>query len=636
MHNRRHFLKTIPAAVTGAAFWHCGSSKPEQRPNILWITCEDISPALGCYGDPQATTPNLDKLAEDGILYKRAYVTAPICAPARSCLISGLYATSLGTQHLRSDIPLPDHLKTLPEHLRRNGYFCSNNAKTDYNFDAEGMWDSWSNKAHWRDRDGDTPFFSVFNITISHEGHGNRMDPKDTASLEQKHDPANADLPPYFPDTPMFRKLWAHYYDLITVLDQKVGHVLQQLKDDGLAEDTIVFFASDHGFGLPRYKRWCYNSGMHVPFIVRIPEKFKHLAPHPAGSRTEELISFVDFAPTVLNLTGAPASARMEGQVFLGTKRAKPRTEVYGARDRADDVYDVCRAVIEERFIYIRNFMPHRPYIQNAIIFSEDKGSYAELRRVRPEGGLPPEARDMFQPKPLEELYDLQNDPYETNNLANNRQYQKDIERLRGKLDAWIIKTRDTGFLQESEMMIRAKDSGSVYEMARDPRKFDIKAALEAAKQVGNPDVDIETLQQHLTDPDSAVRFWTVTALLAAGEKAAPAVSALKARLNDDSRTVQVAAAETLCKLGECDAALPVLAAHLRAEKDPWLQLQAAMAIRHLGENAEPIKPQIQAVRQSVAGNVWNRYKSWMYPMFIGMALDSALLQLGETIPPRS
>jgi len=630
---RRHFIKA--AAVFGAVSPLAGYVlKEAKKPNILWITCEDIGPALGCYGDSWAHTPHLDKLASEGIVYERAYATAPICAPARSCLITGLYATSLGTQHLRSEIPRPDFIKPLPLLMRENGYFCSNNAKTDYNFSAEGLWDSWSGKAHWRDRPEDQPFFSVFNYGISHEGHGNRLSEADVAELEMHHRPEEAQVPPYFPDTETFRTLWAHYYDLITVLDKRVGELLQQLENDGLAKDTIVFFFSDHGFGLPRYKRWCYSSGLHVPFIVRIPDKYKHLSTESLPSHSDRLVSFVDFAPTTLSLTGAPIPGIMEGYPFLGQKTSKPRDYVIGARSRADDVYDVSRAVIDDRYIYVRNFMPHRPYIQDAIIFNRHKTSFNELHRLRDTGMLPPESQKMFQPKPLEELYDLQNDPYELNNIIDDTRLSDVVQTMRQRLDDWVLQTRDTGFLHEAEMMIRTGND-TVYEMARDLKRYDIEPIYKAAKLVGDESVDVDSLVSKLNSPNSGVRFWIVTALLAKGKEAERAISALEKLLDDVSASVQVSAAETLCNLDHCEKPLKVLETHLTDESQPWLQLQAARAIQCIGTKAAPIKSTIQRVRQSVSGDIWGLYKNWMYPMFIGFALDSSLHQLGEPLPER-
>ena len=360
-----------------------GPGAAQDRPNILWITTEDMSPALGAYGDAQARTPNLDRLAEQGILYRRAYASAPICAPARSTLITGIHASSLGTQHLRSAVELPEFIRTLPEYLRAHGYYTTNNSKTDYNFSPEGRWDESGSQAHWRNRPEGRPFFSVFNYGTTHEGRANRDAPEELAELVERHDPADAELPPYYPDTPEMRRIWAQNYDLITRMDQQVGALLQQLEADGLTEETIVFFFSDHGHGLPRYKRWLYDTGLRVPLIIRFPEAYAGLAPQRAGTSTDRLVSFLDFAPTVLSLTGVPIPATMQGHPFLGPDTAPPRDYVFTTRDRADDIYDLSRAAIDDRYIYIRNYMPHLPYVRPAFIFSDRKRSFAELWRVR-------------------------------------------------------------------------------------------------------------------------------------------------------------------------------------------------------------------------------------------------------------
>lgn len=596
-------------------------------PNIVWITAEDIGPALGAYGDEYARTPHLDRLAAEGTLYRNAFATAPICAPARSALITGVRAVSLGTQHLRSDIPIPDGIDALPEYLRARGYYTTNNAKTDYNFSAEGRWNESSGDAHWRNRPDGAPFFSVFNFGITHEGRVNRPRDGDLASLDPRHDPAQASLPPYFPDTPAMRRIWARQYDLITVLDQRVGALLQQLEDDGLMDNTIVFFFSDHGFGLPRYKRWLYNSGLRVPFIVRIPERYQHLADTPPGQATDRLVSFVDVAPTTLHLAGAAIPDHMHGVPFLGDDPAAPREYVYGTRSRADDVYDVSRTVTDGRFIYTRNFMPHRPYIQDAIIFGSLKESFQELRRVRAADGLPPEARDMFAPKPVEALYDLANDPYETENLIDSAAHQATRDALRSELRDWMLEVRDAGLLHEAEMMIRAEAS-TPYEMAQDDQQYDLGRILDAAFQVGDPSVPPTALTQRLQDPDSGVRFWAAVALLARGSDAASATDALSDALRDASPSVRLVAAEALCALDRCAEARPVLARALDDER-PWVVLQAAIHLRQIGEQAQPLVPAIQEALARHRGDIWGRYKSWSYPMFIGFALDQVLINCG-------
>ncbi|MCX7826002.1 MAG: sulfatase, partial [Verrucomicrobiae bacterium] len=267
------------------------------RPNILWITAEDISPNLGCYGDTYATTPNLDRLAGEGVRYTRAFASAPVCAPARSCLITGMYATSLGTQRLRSQFPIPDAFKGFPTWLRAAGYYCSNNVKTDYNTANEqaiiaASWDECSAQAHWRRRKPGQPFFSVFNIMTTHQSRTSvwpfeqfeRMIAKELKP-EERHDPSKAPLPPYYPDTPAARRAWARYHDCITAMDKEVGRILGELAGDGLADDTIVFFYGDNGMGMPRGKRTLYDTGLHEPLIIRFPAKFRRFAPAAPGRR---------------------------------------------------------------------------------------------------------------------------------------------------------------------------------------------------------------------------------------------------------------------------------------------------------------------------------------------------------------
>ena len=603
-----------------------------ERPNILWLSAEDMSPALGAYGDVYATTPHLDALASKGLLYTRAYAPAPICAPARSGIITGVHATSLGTQHLRSDVPIPDTLQTLPELLRARGYFTTNNAKTDYNFSAEGRWDALGPDTHWRDRPEGAPFFSVINFMTTHEGRTNNasQESERLAALPQRHDPAEATLPPHLPDTPEMRRIWARAYDLATAMDAQVGEVLRALEADGLAETTVVFFWSDHGWGLPRYKRWNYSTGLHVPLLVYAPPAYRHLLGEAApGEANGRLVSLIDLAPTTLSLADVRPPSYMQGVAFLGPYEGDPHPYVVGARDRADDVYDLSRAVIGERYLYVRNYLPHRPYVRRSFIFGDQKASYRELNRLRAAGELPEAAQALFEPRPLEELYDLRADPHELVNLAERPAYHEVLERMRTRLRAWIIETRDTGFLHEAEMMRRAHAQGSsVLEMARDTARYDLPRILAAAEQVGDSSVTTEALAAQLRDGDSGVRFWAATSLLARGEGARPATDALLDALDDAAPSVQVTAAEALCALGRCDEALPVLARHLEDEARPWVALHAARTITNLGPRAAPLLPQIQAVREKHSGDKMGRYKDWLYSMFIGFALDQALSDL--------
>ncbi|MFW6277161.1 MAG: sulfatase, partial [Prolixibacteraceae bacterium] len=437
-----HYLKLLKRLVFlllfGFAALICRSEEQPEKPNIIWLNCEDLSPMLGAYGDEYATTPNLDQLAKEGVLYQNAYAPAPICAPARSCMITGVYATSLGTQHLRSELERPEFVKTVPEYLKQAGYFTTNYAKTDYNFDPSGLYDYWKQDlAPWRARpEGDeSPFFSFFVFGMTHEGSGNNLERynQSVKDLPESlfHDPGKAKVPPYYPDTPELRELWAHYYDCATALDRTVGQVVQNLKEDGLYENTVIIFFADHGNGMPRYKRWLNNSGLHVPFIVYVPEKYRHLMKDKPGSENADLINFSDLAPTTLNLAGVELPDHLQGIPFMGEKTGEPRKYMAAARSRADNMYEVSRAVRDDRYIYVRHYMPHMPYIQPGYIFSDKKLSFKYLRAMHEEGTLPPESEKMWHPKPVEELYDLRDDPFELNNLAQNSEFQNKKEELK-------------------------------------------------------------------------------------------------------------------------------------------------------------------------------------------------------------
>jgi arylsulfatase A-like enzyme len=488
-----------------------------EKPNIVLLIAEDVSPELGAYGNEYATTPNIDALASEGVVFDFALTTAPICAPSRSTLATGLYATSLGTQHLRSEIPFPEDLKTLPEVLSQNGYFTTNRDKTDYNFNPEGMWDHWSSEySPWRNRQEGKPFYSFINIGPSHEGSVNSIEKYNDfvkyLPPEKFHEPAEVEVPPYYPDTPEIREIWAHYYDILTLLDMNIGNVLDMLEEDGLMDETIVIFIADHGFGMPRYKRWLNITGMHVPFIVYAPEKYQQLIPgFEEGGHNTDLVSFIDLPPSILNLAGAVVPDYMEGKPILG-KNARPEREfAFGARDRADDMYEMSRSVTDGHYFYVRHYMPHLPYIQPGFIFSDEKEAFRELRRLHLAGQTNAEQEKLWHKKPVEELYDLKNDPKELNNLAENEQYNEIKQNLQNELYNWMVETKDLGLLPEAEYMMRSEGS-TPYEYARESGDYHPEEILEAAKMVGKAEED-EILEKTV-HKDSGVRYWSVIALM--------------------------------------------------------------------------------------------------------------------------
>ncbi len=635
-------LNYTPIYLLLACLLSCGrqedsASSRTARPNIIFLVAEDIGPALGCYGDPRALTPNIDRLAANGIRFDRAYATAPICAPSRSTLMTGIYATSLGTQHLRSETPFPETLKTLPEYLSAAGYFTSNRNKTDYNFDPTNRWEHWSGSlAPWRAREENRPFYSFINVGPSHEGSVNNEDRyqenrRDLIALGlEPTNPRAVKLPPYYPDTEDTRAVWARYYDVLQLLDHNVGQVMDSLEADGLAEETIVFFFGDHGFGMPRYKRWLYNTGIHVPLIVQFPDKFQDLMPAQKGIATDRIVSFVDFPPTVLNLAGADIPSTMQGQPFLGAELPTPRPYAFAARDRADDMFEMSRAVTDGRYIYIRHYMPHLPYIQSGHINGDQKTAYRALRNARKAGLNNTEQNKLWFSKPPEELYDLESDPDELNNLAGHKGYREIQTTLSGELRAWMSYTRDLGLLTESEYMLRSEGS-SPYEYAVGETDFQVMEILDAADKVGS--TEEQELVRLLSHEDSGVRYWGIMALQQLDGLTDDALFAAKELLSDPSPSVQIAAAELLLRLGSDPQAVQTLGALVRSER-PWVSLEAARAIQLVGEKARPLIPIIYEVLEKNLGEPGQRlkYKDFNYAAFTSWALEFALKELGEDI----
>ena len=608
---RRDFLKTAGLGAAFLAGANRAVAKPEKMPNILWISTEDISANLRCYGDENAVTPILDALAQDGMLFSNTFFHAGVCAPVRSGIITGMYPTSIGTQHMRSggsglDRSLkPDlspRLRCFPEYLRDAGYYCANNSKEDYQFVTPASpWDDSSGSAHWRNKKPGQPFFFVRNFGVTHEGkltadQKKHMGLTPDVKPEQRQDRAKQKFPPYYPDTPLIRDTWARYLELITQMDYDAGELLKQLEEDGLADDTIVFFWSDHGVGLPRAKRWLYDSGSHVPLIVRIPEKFRVNGQGVPGTVDDRLTSSVDFAPTVLNLAGIDIPGHFQGQPFLGRALPAERTYVYGARDRMDERYDIIRAVRDKRYRYIRNYEPFKPYYQY-MNTAEKSVIMKELRRLYAEGQLPPEAElFMAETKPVEELYDLKEDPHEVRNLAGSSAHREILERMRAAQVKWASETKDLGMLPEPEILRRAaKLGGDRYAIFQKPGSGEYMERLVAvAALAGVPKKrDKKKLDKALKDEDAAIRYWAAVGLGNLGTKAASSSATLGKALKDEVPVVRISAGRALCLMDKEDDALPTLIDDL-GSKHEWVRLHAAIVLDTIGDKARPAIPALK------------------------------------------
>jgi len=517
----------------------------QKLPNILWITSEDNGPELGCYGDKYSKSPHLDRLAAKGMMYLNCWSTAPVCAPARTTLISGMYPPSTGAEHMRSNTRLPERFKMYPQYLRQAGYYCTNNSKTDYNLSTQGeVWHESSRKAHWKNRKADQPFFAIFNHTISHESQIRNNIPEANVI----HDPKKARIPAYHPDTPEVRKDWAQYYDRITMMDVRVGQNLKEIAQAGLAEDTIVFYYGDHGSGMPRSKRWPYNSGLNVPLILYVPEKWKHLAPsdYQVNGKSDRLVGFIDLAPTLLSIAGIKPPEHMQGYSFMGKHAAPPQPYIYGFRGRMDERYDMVRVVRDKRYIYIRNYMPHKIYGQY-ISYMFKTPTTQKWHDLYHAGKLNSTQSKFWQTKPAEELYDLANDRDEVNNLAESKKHADILKRLRKAQQAKALEIRDVGFLPEGQIHGRSGE-GAPYDMGHDKKRYPMEEIMAAAEKAsGLKREDTPELIKLLKAKDSAVRYWAAMGLLMREEEGvSKGQAALRIALNDKSPEVACAAAEAL------------------------------------------------------------------------------------------
>jgi arylsulfatase A-like enzyme len=587
-------------------FTHCNVEKvPDELPNILWLTSEDNSPFLGCYGDEFATTPNLDHLASEGFLYTHAYANAPVCAPTRNTILTGVYACSAGNEHMRSRYPKSDIIKTYPEYLREIGYYCSNNSKTDYNignFDDKSVWDDSSPQAHYKNRKEGQPFFAVFNTTISHESSIHKSIPNE----ELRHNPEEVPIPPHHPATPEMKHDWAQYYDKVEDMDAQIGEWLKELDEAGLAENTIVFYYGDHGGVIARSKRYVYESGTRVPFIIRIPEKYKYLFPEKkVGSSVNRLISFVDLVPTLLSITGIEIPEYLQGDAFLGKQKTPDPEYAYMFRGRMDERYDMSRAVRDQRFRYIRNYMPYRVYGQH-LEYLWRAPSIVSWEKAYLNGECNKEQSAFWETKPVEELYDTENDPWEVNNLAKDINYLDVLERMRAANKEWVTRIYDSGFIPEADRIERAGEI-PVYDYMRSGN-VNLNEIMNAAEIATLGEVsNLETLKGYLQSNESAVRYWGATGLLILGEQAKPAIEDLKSATSDESASVVSVAAEALYNLGKKEIATKALLSVLENPNE-MARCSALNVIDCINENSKEVINGVIKMINEADSNTRNKY----------------------------
>jgi arylsulfatase A-like enzyme len=525
-------------------------TRAEERPNIVWITSEDNSPGwFQLYDDNGVPAPNIEKLASAGVVFNNAFSNAPVCSAARSTLITGCYGPRIGTHyHRRSKlVPTPDGVKMYPVYLQNAGYYTANNSKEDYNVKGKKGWSASSKKASYRNRKEGQPFFQIWNIGTTHEGqlhfNPNNLDPK-----KLKTDPSKVEIFPYHPNTELFRYTYAFYYDRHRVVDNQVGAYIKQLEEDGLMENTIIFYYGDHGGVLPRSKGYIYESGLQVPLVVYVPEKYKYLVPVDRGGRVDGFVSFIDFAPTVLNLAGVKIPEQMDGKPFLGKdvtiKELNSRDETFSHADRFDEKYDLVRSYRKGRFKYMRSYQP----FNMDGLFNEyryKQAAFREWEELFKAGKLNAVQSRFFEARPAESLYDIENDPHETVNLATDPKYAQELKLLRNLLTKQVKSMPDLSFFPESYLYNNAFDN---------PVRFGQEHKAEIAKLIDIADLSLtgfktakEKIGKALTSYDSWQRYWGLIVCSSYGNEAISFAKEIEEIAeNDKELLVRVRAAEFL------------------------------------------------------------------------------------------
>lgn len=650
---RRDFLK---AAAVASMTVTCGldaaarTKPPGRRPNILWITMEDTCPQfLGCYGNSAARTPNMDRVAAQGVRFTRAFATAPVCAPSRCSIITGCLPEVLGTGAMRSFYPIPDFIKGFPYYLRQAGYFTSNNMKTDYNIADEsrfireawnecygqGGWgtsygsnsdtfDENSREAGWWHRRPDQPFFSVFNLFNSHQSRTETL-PEAWYTHNVLHklpeperiSPDAITVPPFYRDSPEMRKYLCRVYNSLRLTDWEFGKILDRLEQDALKDDTIIFCFADHGEGIPRAKMSAMPTGFQVPFFIYFPPKYQHLSPWPIGRATDELVSSSeDAAPSVLSLAGVKIPDYMSGRPLLGSQRRAPRSYVWGGRNRIDESPDVSRTVTDGKFFYVRAFMPQLPMVKYDK-YQEVADIMRTIRADYSAGRLNDLQASLVQPRqPLEYLFDLTDDPWQIHNLAGDPQHAARLATLRNVLQGHLRDIRDILFMPEYEMARRAGhqtpyqfrqdqkayQAGHVpensrcltpYEFRRDDKIYPFDRILETANLVGTGPTAMDEQIRRLQDHDATVRYWAAVGLDAQAEAVKPLAREILAGLDDPHPSVQMVMAGIACKIFNSDRGRKILI-H-QALRGDWLaSLQAVQTIEYMRDESQPFVPTLR------------------------------------------
>ena len=531
----------------------------QDRPNIVWLTTEDNSANWYRLYNPEhgAPMPNIERLAKDGLVFNTAYSCGPVCSVARSTIISGCYGPRTGAQYHRKQIPvsMPPGLKMFPYYLRQAGYYTANNKKEDYNYlpsDRDGIWDESSSKASYRNRKPGQPFFYVQNFLTTHESRLFGNLPKGEQYIV---DPADVELFPYHPDTPLFRQKYAQYLTLNAIADRQMGEVIKQLEKDGLLDDTFIFHFGDHGGVLPGGKGFAHNDGLQVAMVVYVPKNWQHLVPAPRGSRVDGIIEFVDLSATVLNLAGVDIPEGIDGKPFLGKgvtlEELKQRDTAFGYAERFDEKYDMVRFLRKGKYSYWRSYQPFNfDGLHNYYRYKQP--AFCEWRDLANAGELNATQSAFYKARPPEELFDLSVDPHEVNNLADDPEYADVLLDMRHALQEKEKSLPDVGFFPESEFLAESGGDGTTFGQKN---KEEISKLIDIADLQLSPFPEARTrIAKALQSPNAEERYWGAITCSAFGEQAMEFEDDLKQMAaNDPNRLVRVRAAEFLGLTGAAD-----------------------------------------------------------------------------------
>ncbi len=499
----------------------------KDAPNILWITIEDTSPQfIGCYGNKDARTPIIDQLAKEGVRFTNAFSTGTVSSPSRTCIITGVKTYKSGTGNHRSNYTVPEFIKGFPYYLQKEGYYTTNNSKTDYNVAGatefiREAWNESSGKAGWWNRKPGQPFFAVFNFNESHQSRTMTQPFQwyldnviNQLTVEERIGDNEFDLPPFYYDNPEMRKQFARVYNSIKLTDNKIGELLNKLEKDNLRDSTIIFFYADNGEGIPRGKTNGINLGYRVPFIIWFPEIYKHLSPWGTGGVvTDELTTFEDLAASLISLAGGEIPEHMAGRILIGENRSGPADYLILSSDRSDNGIDMIRTVTDGRYVYSRNFMPFMPELRY-IRYMEIAEIKQQMRKDLKEKKLNPLQKSLFKERPAEFLFDIEKDIWETVNLADKSEYGKILKKFRKQLDAEVLGSRDIMFLPEYELGLISRTS-TPYEFRLDKVKYPLKKIFKIASLSGFRGKKIAAKQiKLLGNQNRILRYWAVTGLL--------------------------------------------------------------------------------------------------------------------------